>query len=273
MSTEPRTVVANGIRFAYLEEGEGPLVLLFHGFPDTAHTWDAVQPRLAAKGYRVVAPFLRGYSPTEVPKRDADLETLARDALALVEALGAKTATLVGHDWGASAAYGAAALGPERVDKLIVLAIPHQAAIRVTPGMLWATRHFTAYKLPGAANRFAANDYAALREIYARWSPAWTPSDEEFTAVRRCFSDPASRDAAFGYYRALSPLTPAHLRARISVPTVAFSGTDDPLFVHADFERARKMFTGDYTIEDVPGGHFLHREHPKVFVERLLSHF
>lgn len=268
-----RTVVANGLRFAYLEEGDGPLVLLFHGFPDTAHTWDYVQPRLAKKGYRVVAPFMRGYRPTEVPPHDTDSETLARDALALIEALGETRATLVGHDWGASAVYGAASLGGARVSKLIAVAIPHPATIRPTPSMIWGVRHFTAYKLPGASARFAANDFAALRAICKRWSPKWSPTDEELAHVRECFADEASRDAAFGYYRALSFRPPAFLRTRIDVPTVVFSGTDDPLVSHADYERARKMFTGDYTIEDVPGGHFLHREHPEKFTERLLAHF
>src|SRR6185295_7145141 len=87
---------ANGLRFAYLEEGTGPLVLLLHGFPDTAHTWDDVRPRLAGKGYRAVSPFMRGYHPTGVPARDADQETIDMDALALIEALGASSAIVVG---------------------------------------------------------------------------------------------------------------------------------------------------------------------------------
>src|SRR5204862_7624838 len=94
---EIRHVRANGLEFAYLEEGKGPLVLLLHGFPDTAHTWDDLRPKLAARGFRAVSPWTRGYAPTEVPARDADLETLARDALALIEALGEKKAILVGH--------------------------------------------------------------------------------------------------------------------------------------------------------------------------------
>jgi len=85
-------VDANGLRFAFLEEGSGPLVLLLHGFPDTAHSWDDLRPRIAAKGYRAVSPFMRSYSPSGIPDRDTDQETLARDPLALIEALGAREA-------------------------------------------------------------------------------------------------------------------------------------------------------------------------------------
>ena len=126
-------VDTNGLRFAYLEDGSGPLVLMLHGFPDTAHSWDDLRPRIAAKGYRAVSPFMRGYHPTAVPDRDADQETLARDALALIEALGADDAIIIGHDWGASAAYGAAGLGPERVKKLFAIGIPHPATLKPSP--------------------------------------------------------------------------------------------------------------------------------------------
>src|SRR5258708_3650864 len=94
-------VTANGVRFAYLEEGRGPLVLLLHGFPDTPQTWDRARPALAEAGYRAVTPFMRGYAPTEIPHAEAyDSDTLGRDALALIEALGERDAVVVGHDWG-----------------------------------------------------------------------------------------------------------------------------------------------------------------------------
>ena len=155
-------VDANGLRFGYLEEGSGPLVLLLHGFPDTAHTWDELRPRIAAEGYRAVSPFMRGYSPSGIPDRDTDQETLARDPLALIEALGARDAIVIGHDFGASAAYGAAALSPDRVKKLFAIAIPHPATLKPSPKKLWGARHFAVYKLPGAPERFARNDFAAL---------------------------------------------------------------------------------------------------------------
>ena len=117
-------VEANGLRFAFITEGEGPLALLLHGFPDTPHTWDHVRPLIAAKGYRVVTPFMRGYRPTGIPSRDADGETLARDAVELIAALGEKPATLIGHDWGAPVAWHAALLRPDRFRAVIGLSVP-----------------------------------------------------------------------------------------------------------------------------------------------------
>jgi pimeloyl-ACP methyl ester carboxylesterase len=265
-------VEANGLKFAYIEEGSGPLVLLLHGFPDTAHTWDDLRPRLAAKGYRAVSPFMRGYHPSAIPDRDPDQETLARDPLALIEALGAGDAIVIAHDWGAAAGYGAAAVGPDRVKKLFVVGIPHPAALRPSPKQLWRARHFAVYKLPGAADRFARNDFAALPAIYRRWSPTWQPDPTEFDAVRATFANRASLNAAFGYYRKLSPIPSASLRARITVPVVAFAGLDDPMVTPADYRGAARMFDGEYLVEEVRGGHFMHREHPEAFAERLLKH-
>lgn len=265
-------VVANGLKFAYFAEGAGPLVLFLHGFPDTAKTWDFVLPRVAAKGYRAVAPYMRGYAPTEIPKDDASQRTIAEDALALIDALGEKEAILVGHDWGASAVYGAVSLAPEKVKKLVAVGIPHPATLLPTPKKVWGVRHFMAYKMPGAARRFAANDFAALPAIYKRWSPTWSPAAEEFDDVRRTFADAASCDAAFGYYRALSFLPERALAKRTNVPTVVFYGEDDPITDASDYARGKKMFGGPYAVESLPGGHFVHRESPERFAARLLAH-
>jgi pimeloyl-ACP methyl ester carboxylesterase len=267
-----RHVEANGLRFAYLEDGRGPLVLLLHGFPDTAHSWDHVRPRVAARGFHAVAPWLRGYAPTAIPPRDTDIETLGRDVLALIDALGDTAAVLVGHDWGAAAAYAAASLAPARVAKLIVIGIPHPAALRPSPRTLWMVRHFFAYKLPGAARRFARDDFAALPAIYKRWSPLWSPPPDEFAAVRTTFSEPASLDAAFGYYRRLPLRAPAFLRKPIEVPSVAFAGLDDPIVRPADYAAAGRMFKSDYIVVEMRGGHFMHREYPDDFAAKLLGH-
>ncbi len=267
-----RQVEASGLRFAYLEQGTGPLVLLLHGFPDTPHSWDDLRPRLAARGYRVVSPWMRGYAPTQIPERDADLETLGRDVLALIAALGETQAIVVGHDWGAAAAYVAATREPGRVAKLVAIAIPHPGSLRPSPRQLWGARHFLTFKMPGAARRFAAHDFAALPALYRRWSPAWDVPDAELAPVRAVFADPASLDAAFGYYRTLPLWPPAFLRQPIAVPTVVFAGLDDTLIPPPHYHAARRLFTGPYTVEEMRGGHFMHREHPDDFAARLLAH-
>src|ERR1700704_397055 len=104
-----RRATAHGQTFVFKDSGEGPLVVLIHGFPDTPESWDGIRARLNRGGFRTVAPYLRGYHrETIVEGRRYDGETIATDALRLLDALGAETAVLVGHDWGAFIAYAAA---------------------------------------------------------------------------------------------------------------------------------------------------------------------
>jgi pimeloyl-ACP methyl ester carboxylesterase len=264
-------VQANGLRFAYLSAGTGPLVLLVHGFPDTAHTWDHVLPKIASAGYRAVAPFTRGYHPTEIPADGAyDSDTLGRDVLALIEALGEQQAIVIGHDWGASAAYAAAGLGPERVKLLVTLAVPHPKSLKPTPRLAWTLRHFITLRGKRAADKLRANDFAYLDQLVRRWSPAWKdiPASET-EAVKAAFREPGCAEAACAYYAAISTkLAPSH-RKSIGVPTVAFAGEHDNIVPRA-YEKARHCFTSSYEVVQVPGGHFMHREHPHEFSAELL---
>ena len=110
-----RTVVANEIQMRLLEEGEGPLVLLCHGFPELGYSWRHQIGALAKAGYRVVAPDMRGYGGTDAPadQDDYTLCHLAADMVCLVGALGAKQAAIIGHDWGAPVAWASALLRPD----------------------------------------------------------------------------------------------------------------------------------------------------------------
>src|SRR6202167_3082247 len=123
------TVQANDLEFGLLEAGSGPLALCLHGFPDTAHTWKHLLPALADAGFHAVAPFMRGYAPTAIPADGAyQIGALVADAVALHEALGGDgDAVLIGHDWGAETAYGAAAFAPDRWRRLVTLAVPPAA--------------------------------------------------------------------------------------------------------------------------------------------------
>lgn len=264
-------VTANGVKFGYLEQGTGPLVMLVHGFPDTAHTWDATMSAVAGAGFRAVAPFTRGYLPTEVAADGKyDTGTLGADIVALIGALGEKSAIVVGHDWGASAAYTAAATAPESVRLLITLAIPHPATIFPTPALLWRTRHLLTLRFKGAADKVRANDFALVDELWHRWSPAWKAVPREETAqVRAVFADPACLDAALSYYRQFTVRQPAAMKKTITVPTVAFAGEHDIISPRA-YEKARHMFEASYEVVQIPGGHFMHREHPDHFIPELV---
>ncbi|MCY7340020.1 MAG: alpha/beta hydrolase [Sphingomonas bacterium] len=275
-------IEANGLRFACLEAGQGPLLLLLHGFPDNAWTWEHQFGALAAAGYRVVAPFLRGYPPSEIPASGFyDGATLARDVRGLVEALSpGEPCVLVGQDWGAALSYGVLALYPDLVRRAVLMAFPHPAAMAASladPAQIKRAFHWWYFQLPGLAEASVpANDFAFIDYLWADWSPGFDHRDH-VAQVKQTLAVPGALAAAIGYYRAaFSPAfrDPAldELRAtlggKIAVPTLALCGADDiravPMAAQAD------QFTGDYEYREVPGcGHFLHRERPTL-VNRLI---
>jgi pimeloyl-ACP methyl ester carboxylesterase len=268
---EPRFVRANGVELAYLEQGAGPLAIMVHGFPDTAYTWDHTLPTVASAGFRAVAPFTRGYFPSAIPTDEKyDVETLARDLLALIEALGEHTAILVGHDWGGLAAYAAAALEPDKVRLLVTVGTPHPRSFRLTPRLLWKGRHLFFLRRDQAAAAIRKRNYAYVDELVRRASPAWRAIPASETArAKQAFAHPGCLEAACAYYKALSPrLVSAHRQA-ITVPTVAFAGLHDVL-APDQFEQARTCFRASYEVVRVPGGHFMHREHPAAFNAELV---
>ena len=265
-----RFVEANGIRFGYRQWGDGPLVLLFHGFPDTADTWDVLGPKIGAAGFRAVAPFMRGYAPSSIPKRDTTSRDLGEDVLALIVALGEKSARLVGHDWGAEAVYAAIGLGPEKVSKLVTVGVPHRARLKITPALAWGLRHFGPLQWPGALGRYARNDFAMTDHLCNRWSPTWrfTPADLE--PVKNAFAAPGSLNAALGYYRGSSVFLPSFMKQPTRVPTLCVFGTEDPALTAADFEGTRSFFEGGLTLAPISGGHFCHRESPDSALEAII---
>ncbi|OKI05864.1 alpha/beta hydrolase [Kitasatospora xanthocidica] len=175
-------VVVNGVRLHYAEQGEGPLVLLLHGFPESWYSWRHQFAPLAEAGYRVVAPDQRGYARSEQPERiDAyTLLHLVGDVTALIAALGEEKAVVVGHDWGAPVAWAAAALRPDLVRGVAGLSVPPLPA---GPGTLSAARenfgegfYQIYFQEPGRADaELAADVKSSLRRILCGIQPDGEP--------------------------------------------------------------------------------------------------
>ncbi|WP_234348604.1 alpha/beta fold hydrolase [Kitasatospora sp. MY 5-36] len=175
-------VVVNGVRLHYAEQGEGPLVLLLHGFPESWYSWRHQFAPLAEAGYRVVAPDQRGYARSEQPERiDAyTLLHLVGDVTALIAALGEEKAVVVGHDWGAPVAWAAAALRPDLVRGVVGLSVPPLPA---GPGTLSAARenfgegfYQIYFQEPGRADaELAADVKSSLRRILCGIQPDGEP--------------------------------------------------------------------------------------------------
>jgi pimeloyl-ACP methyl ester carboxylesterase len=122
-----RFVQSNGIRMRVAEQGHGPLVLLLHGWPESWYSWRQQIAALAAAGYHVVAPDMRGHGQTDAPADVADysIQQLTADVVGLVDAMGEKQAVLVGHDWGAIVAWQCSLLHPLRFSALVALSVPY----------------------------------------------------------------------------------------------------------------------------------------------------
>jgi pimeloyl-ACP methyl ester carboxylesterase len=281
------SVHANGITFHFLEMGAGPLVLCLHGFPDNAYTYSQLLPALAAAGLRGVAPFMRGYAPTTAPS-DGRYQSalLAQDAVELITALGADSAFVVGHDWGAQATYGAAALAPVRVRKIVTIAAAHPGAVR--GDLAWSyerlkgTWHAYFFQMPFAEQAVAANDFAFLERWWRDASPEYDVSAEVMERVKVTFRQPGVLTAALNYYRhtfhpanrdpALHTLQERVRTAPTPVPTLAFHGTRDRPGRLEAFEAMDHLFPKGVQKVILPGtGHFLHLERPAEVNQRIIA--
>ncbi|MCC7360318.1 MAG: alpha/beta fold hydrolase [Anaerolineales bacterium] len=181
-------------------------MLALHGFPDLPHTFHDQMQALAQAGYRVVAPYMRGYFPTEAPP-DVSYEAaaLAQDVLALIDALADQPVILIGHDWGAAAAYRAAVLAPERIARLITIAVPYGEiwwnALLTNPAQQRRSWYMFFMQLPFAEAAIAHNDFAFLERLWQDWSPGWRYPPDALQAVKDTFRQPGVLTAALNYYR------------------------------------------------------------------------
>jgi len=283
-------ITANGVDFAYLEQGpvDGPLALCLHGFPDHAPSYTTLLDALAATGFHAVAPWMRGYSPTGLaPDGNYQTASLALDAIALADALaGEHGAVLVGHDWGAIAAYTAAAHAPDRFTKLVVMAVPHAAVLAgriFEPAGLKRSWYQYFFQTPFAEPVVAKDDFAVIDFLWREWSPNYIAPEPFMRELKETLAAPGTLDAAIAYYRfmlgarASDPAlheVQGKFVAPIPVPTLYFHGDADGVMDIGlvDAERLRDHFPAGLEIEIVPGaGHFLHLEEPAAVNNRIVD--
>ncbi|HEX5852895.1 MAG TPA: alpha/beta hydrolase [Solirubrobacteraceae bacterium] len=270
---EFRTVSHEGQSFVVSQAGEGPDIVLLHGFPDTPYSWEGIEPALVGAGWRVTVAWLRGYHPdTIVPGRDYKPETLGRDALGLLDAIGVQRAVLFGHDWGALLTYVAAGLEPSRVRAILTSGIPHPSVLQRTPQAMWSVRHFVGLKLPWAAWVCRRNDFAYLNHLYRRWSPGWSGPEREETLRRakEALSSPETLNGAIDYYRDL-PLNGAPALERVGAVPGLIIGGDHAIGEQKLYERTAAMLPAPSRALIVAGaGHWPHRENTAAVVPEVL---
>ena len=284
-----RMVAANGLEFGVLEAGDGPLALCLHGFPDSAHTWRHLLPALADAGFHAVAPFLRGYAPTSVPD-DAcySVGALVADAVALHQALdGDGRAVLIGHDWGAEAAYGAAAFAPDRWRRMVALGSPPPALDPVLFGDYQQLKRFFYLfwfrdSLARAAEVVAADGMAVLDRLWRDWSPGYDAA-EDLVRVKDSLRQPTNLLAAISYY--LDPVPDAAPGAVVPYAAeeraAALQPQQPTLYLHGSVDGCigvelargaeRQLAPGSRMLVVDGAGHFPHLERPAEVNEHILA--
>ncbi len=282
-----RTISAAGNDISYLEKGEGPLFLCLHGFPDHAGTFKQQLEFFAARNFRVVAPYMRGYGPAlKNPDQTFTAYDTGSDALALMDALGEEKAIILGHDWGASAAYAAAHMAPERVTHLITAAVPYgpnfTQALFTDGDQQRRSWYMFFFLAPFAEAAVAKNNYAFIERLWAEWSPEWKADPEHLSDLKNIFSQGSNLTAALSYYRDTFGGTakPGHTDPRFSgygktpieVPTLYLHGQRDGCIAPDLSDGMEALFSKGLTRQFIDGaGHFLHLEKPDLFNSHIAT--
>jgi epoxide hydrolase 4 len=230
-----QTVQVGSLSVHYIERGQGPLVLLLHGFPECWWGWRRQIQPLAADGFRAVAPDLRGYNRTGRPTDGYDIDTLTADVMQLVLALGERRCSLVGHDWGGVIAWLTAMRFPDLVERLAILNAPHPGTyLRELrhPDQLARSWYVALFGIPRLPEWLLARSHCAGVEGIMRSSSTrpGTFSRGELEAYRDMWCQPGALTAALSYYRQALLLGPRRLLRRlcpITTPTLVLWGMKD----------------------------------------------
>ena len=284
-------VAANGITFEYLEVGEGPLALCMHGFPDTPFTYRHLLPALADAGFHAIAPFVRGFAPTELPplRHHVHTSVMVADQIALAQALGGGTdALLVAHDWGAVGAWGALSRGADLWGRAVVMNIPPFDIFGENLGtypQIKKSFYFWYFQMQRVIEeRIRQDDFAFIQDIWGDWSPGYQ-ADEDMGYIREALADPDHLRAALGYYwgqfdptRFGSPEWASEQAAAwggdVDVPLLYLHGTNDGChgMSQEQVDRVPQHAGPGSASELIEGvGHFMLVERPDEINGRILD--
>lgn len=234
--------------FDVIDEGppEGPVVVLLHGFPEINTMWRPVIDRLTAQGYRCLAPLQRGYSPGARPKRRRDYrdEELVGDVLTLIDKAGAERVHLVGHDWGAAAAWFFAQEHPDRLHSLTALSVPHPAAFLKAVGtsrQVLSSWYMLFFQLPRIPELLLLTERAKAGFIASKTAASAELARAEMDAM----SEPGTLTGALNWYRGMPFSKPRKVARKVTVPTL-YVWSDDDIALKAKCAR----LCGDYVVAD-----------------------
>ncbi len=264
-----------GLAFEVDTAGEpgAPLVLLLHGFPQSAHAWRRQLPELASRGFFAVAPNQRGYSEGARPGGVSAYATelLVEDALAIASHFGCEAFHLVGHDWGGQLAWLLATHHPERVMTLSVLSRPHPQAflhaLQADEAQAARSGHHRAFQSAGAADRLLENDALRLRETLREQGVP----EADLAAYLERLSTREAMDAAINWYRAAASM--GQVLPPIQRPTLYVWGDADATVGRVAALATREHVAAPYTFLELPGvGHFSTDQAPEAVNRALVGH-
>lgn len=268
------------IKIHYVEEGEGNLALLLHGFPDYSGSWKDQIPALAEAGFRAVAPDLRGYNLSDKPEGVGayDMDLLIEDVRELIEALGEPRAHLIGHDWGAIIGWRFAMRYPEFLDRLTIVNVPHPAHVPMRwlldPVQLFKSWYVFFFQLPHLPEaRLSDNDFATLKRLYFGQREAFERDeiDGYIEAARRT----GNMRGPLNYYRALMRTNPLRQRRelrKIELPVLVLWGDKDPALQSSLAEPPADLVPNAEVIHFPDAGHWVHKEKPDE-INQLITGF
>jgi pimeloyl-ACP methyl ester carboxylesterase len=274
-------IVTNGVRLHYVTQGDGPLMLFLHGFPEFWYSWRQQIPAFADR-FKVVAPDLRGYNESDKPEDVSAyrMTELVNDVKGIIETLGNGRCVLVGHDWGGAIAWSTAYAHPDLIEKLIILNLPHPAKFAsglLTPQQLLRSWYIFFFQVPFLPELLIQlNDYQALEAGFKGMAVRKdTFSQTDIDAYKAAFAKPGALTAAINYYRNL--LNQGFLAQSwpvLNVPTLMIWGEEDTA-LGKELTYGTEQYVRDFRIRYIPNcSHWVQQEQPQLvnqYIQEFLS--